>query len=258
MEITMTDRRATAGIFAAYFVVFMTAFFVLGGLFEFPDILREEASYRFSLFQSTQGGIVIAYYAMVVSSVLQVFMAVSLFTVLSGSRTLNLLGLASGIAAGVFQVLGYARWVTVIPVLSDTLNAGSLPADTVFALERMLNSYLGMGIGEHLGTLFLALWLPFAAIAAKGTSFIPRGVRTLMLASGWALTLVAMEALGGVFAPIGVFTVALWGVFYAFILVFVTALVKPLRGQETASVHWGVWLFAGVFWLGNVIPSFIG
>lgn len=228
----------------AYFLLFMAAFFVLAASFEFP-------------FPANQGIIVIAYYAMVATSILQVFMAEVLFRVLSDSRTLNLLALVAGVAAGILQIIGYARWFTAIPVLSDSLNSGALLEETVFALERMLNAYLGMGLGEHAGTLFMALWLVFAGLAARETTFIPRSVRFLMLASGWALGLVALEARGGPFVGLGSLTVALWGVFYAFIIVSVAALLNDSCDNSPASIHWGLWIFTVVFWLGNVIPAFL-
>ena len=254
----MTDRRTSAGIFSMYFVLFMAAFFVLGALFEFPGILREEPAYRFGLFEANRAGIVGAYYVMVFTSVLQIFMAVSLYRVLTDGGTMGLFGMVSGIAAGIFQVLGYIRWVVLVPALADTLNAGIQAPAEVFATESLINAYLGMGIGEHLGTLFLAAWLIFSSIAARKTVYLPRGVRMMMAASGWLLVPVALEALGGAFSFIGIFSVALWGVFYTFIVVFVVALLQRSKDGVSARIHWGIWLAAFAFWLANVVPAFLG
>lgn len=71
------------------------------------------------------------------------------------------LSIGFGVLAGLVQTLGLSRWVFLVPGLAARFVAPSA-SETERAVSTSLfdaaNAYLGMGVGEHLGYLFTALW----------------------------------------------------------------------------------------------------
>ncbi|MGC4044423.1 MAG: DUF4386 family protein [Armatimonas sp.] len=79
---------------------------------------------------------------------------------------------AFGIAAGLMQAAGLARWVFLVPALAaryvETQDVGEqLALRTVF---QAFHSYAGNGLGEHLGYLFTGLWTILIALGLRKTS----------------------------------------------------------------------------------------
>jgi len=245
-----TESRWTAGLFLGFFGLLMAGWFTLIAAFHFPDILRESPQARFDLFLKHQGVIVPAYYAMSLTAALQAFMAVALYRLVRKDGLLDMAALAAGVMAGIFQMLGFFRWIILIPALGDALSSGRMPADAVYALEKFANTYLGMTVGEHMGTLFAALWLVLVAVRLLRDALWGRALAVLALGSGVALLIASLENLVPAFAFIGSLTAALWGLYLTWVLLMAVSLLtrKPLHGA------W--WVLGAVFYAGNVVPAF--
>jgi len=245
------ESRWSAGVFLAFFVSLMVGWLTLMSVFDFPDILRAAPEARFTLFQAREAIIVPAYYALALSSALQLFMAVAMYRLVGKSGLLDLSALAAGVAGGIFQMLGFFRWVILIPALSRALAAGEMPADTVFAFERFANTYLGMTVGEHLGSLLVGLWMLCLGVRLVREAHWGKALAWLALASALALLLTSLENLGPGFAWIGVLTAALWGLYLTWVLLMAVAFLS----RRAPGTGW--WIFGGLFYLGNVLPSFL-
>jgi len=81
-------------------------------------------------------------------------MAVAIYQLTKKNRLLDLFAVTSGVLSGIFQMLGFFRWVILIPMLSNAYNAREIDSETIFFLEKFANTYMGMTVGEHLGSLF--------------------------------------------------------------------------------------------------------
>ena len=68
---TKTDYKITALALLGFFLLIIVGNLMLASAFDFPDILRRSPEERFALFQANQGSIVLAYYMMSVTSILQ-------------------------------------------------------------------------------------------------------------------------------------------------------------------------------------------
>jgi hypothetical protein len=77
--ITQKDFKATSILFMLFFIFIIAGNLMLASTFNFPDILRESAVDRFSLFRQNEGAIVPWYYVMGLTSIIQIFMAVAMF-----------------------------------------------------------------------------------------------------------------------------------------------------------------------------------
>ena len=169
-------QRITGIIMILYFLLTLISFFVLQAVFEFPDILRASGDHRFELFQKNQTFIVPAYYLWTITGLLQIFMAVQLYSLSTIKNNLGNAAIVAGILSGVFQVTGYIRWIVLVPLLSSGYKSGEIPHNMVFFLEKIMNSYLGMTLGEHLGNLFLGIWLVLLGFQFRNEKIIHKSM----------------------------------------------------------------------------------
>lgn len=199
-------RRVTASLFVLEFFLATVPFFVLSAVFEFPDILREGADKVLPLFAQNQSVIVPTYYVFMLSSVLLIPLALLLRRVLVGAGTVSvLLDIATifGVTAGITQFLGFVRWPFMMPYLAQTyLDPSSSPATraAVSVVYESFNRYAGMAIGEHLGWLFLGLWLVTVSAALYGRLNRWLGGAALLL--GVCFLVSIGEQFGGSAAPL--------------------------------------------------------
>src|SRR5512145_959608 len=105
-----------------------------------------------------------------------------------------------GVIAGVVQMLGFIRWIFLVPTLASTYLNPSTSEATRAAIEVTFvafNQYAGVGVGEHLGYLFTALWSILIALAMPVSNYF----------SAWLCWMGAILAVGillGALEPAGV------------------------------------------------------
>lgn len=255
---TKTDYKVTASIFMAFFLLIVVGNLMLASSFNFPDILRESPEVRFTLFQNNQGTIIPTYYLMGLTSILQIFMAVAMYRLTKKDRLLDLFALTAGVLSGVFQVLGFFRWVILIPMLSNAYNTKEISSEVIFFLEKFANTYLGMTVGEHLGSLFTGLWLITLGIALVKNAAFDKKLSWLGLVSGIALSIQSYEPVNSsAFSFLATISIALWALYVVWVLIMSILLFQKKDETSLQTVHWGVWLFGLVLYLANVIPALL-
>ena len=253
-----TDYKVTAAVFMGFFLLIIVGNLTLASSFDFPDILRKSPDERFTLFQANQGIIVLAYYIMSMTSILQVYMAVAMYQITKKGRMLDLFAVTTGILSGVFQMLGFFRWVILIPMLSNAYNAKEIEPEIVFFLEKFANTYMGMTVGEHLGSLFTGLWLIALGVILVQNKAFDKKLSWLGLISGVALFIQSYESVNAsALSFLGEISIALWALYVVWALIMSIMLFQKKDETSPQKVHWGVWLFGVVLYLANVIPSFL-
>jgi len=139
---------------------FNANFALLGKRFEYPDILRRSTSEVLERFRAGASGLIVLWWAFMLSGLLLIAGAVLLGQSL-GFGGIVPLATAIGVIAGLVQKLGLLRWVYVVPGLARSYADPTLGPEqrevhaTVF---REAHQYLGVGVGEHLGYLFTGIW----------------------------------------------------------------------------------------------------
>jgi len=254
--ITKTDYKVTAAIFLAFFLLIVVGNLLLASAFNFPDILRESPAKRFTLFQNNQGTIIPAYYMRGLTSILQIFMAVAMYHLTKKGLLVDLFALTAGVLSGVFQVLGFFRWVILIPMLSNAYTAQEISPEVIFFQEKFANTYLGMTIGEHLGSLFTGLWLIALGIVLVKNITFDKKLSWLGLVSGIALFIQSYESVNSsALSFLGDISIVLWALYVVWALIMAIMLLQKKDETSPQMVHWGIWLFGLVLYLINVIPS---
>lgn len=156
------DRILSGALMIAVPVVFATGFTGLQMVFEYPDILRHPAGEVLTRF--AEGGVELHlfWYAMMAAALAFIPAAIALaLHYWKSNPTIAAFSAGFGILGGLVQALGLLRWVMLVPALAATYvapDATEAQKDIAVALFDAANRYLGMGVGEHLGYLFTALW----------------------------------------------------------------------------------------------------
>jgi hypothetical protein len=182
-------------------ILFMAAFTLLQVNFEYPDILRQPAVTVMEKFVAGGSGLIINWYLMVVSSILFIPISVMLHPYLAREHTPYLTtATVLGVTAGVVQMLGFIRWPFLVPTLASTYLNPSTSEATRAAIDvtfTAFNQYAGVGVGEHLGYLFTALWTILIALAMPKSKYFSAWL-------GWTGIVLAVGILLGMLEPAGV------------------------------------------------------
>jgi hypothetical protein len=141
---------------------FNSFFTLLSINFEYPDILRFPTGYVLERYHSGGSTLTLQWYGMVIVSLLFIPMALFMHRILA-DEDIPYLGLATtfGVLAGAANVLGFMRWVFLVPHLAEMyVNPASSEAtkEAVKVVFEAFHLYAGFSIGEHLGYTFIALW----------------------------------------------------------------------------------------------------
>ena len=219
-------HRIFAGVLLIFTpILFMTAFTLLQINFEYPDILRQPAIIVMEKFIAGGSGLIANWYAMVLSAILFIPISILLHPFLAQKDSnLMQLGTIFGVTAGIVEMLGFIRWPFLVPSLAQTYLDPATSEATRAALAvtfSAFNQYAGVGIGEHLGYMFTALWTIIIGIAMMKSPRFPGWL-------GWAGIVSATGILSGLLEPAGV----------------------PLAGliNAIAYIAWAIWMvIAGIF-----------
>jgi Domain of unknown function (DUF4386) len=181
----MTSRHLVVALLVLAVVLVNAAFIGLGSVFEYPDILQEDADEILEKFRADEGTIVALFSMLALGAALLAPIAVILGRL--ADNDLGRWSIRVGIAAAAVQVIGLLRWPLIVPGLADDNDADTF--DTVHTL-------LGTVVGETFGYALTAVWTVLI-IFALGRHLAGRWFEFL------GLTAAALIALG-VLVPLDV------------------------------------------------------
>lgn len=181
----MTSRRLVVGLLVLAVVLVNAAFIGLGSVFEYPDILQEDADEILEKFRADEGTIVALFSMLALGAALLAPIAVILGRL--ADNDLGRWSIRVGIAAAAVQVIGLLRWPLIVPGLADDNDTDTF--DTIHTL-------LGTVVGETFGYALTAVWTVLI-IFALGRRLAGRWFEFLGLA---AAALIAL----GVLVPLDV------------------------------------------------------
>ena len=179
-------------------VWFNTTFALLGRRFDYPDILRRPSGEILERFRAGGSGLILLWWAFMLSGLLLVVAAVLLGQVL-GLGGVVVVAATFGVLAGLVQMLGLLRWVYVVPALARAYTDPTLrpeQREVSVAVFKALHQYLGVGVGEHLGYLFTGIWSVSIGVGLVQVAALPWWLGWPGMVIGLGLVVGSAEFLG--------------------------------------------------------------
>jgi hypothetical protein len=144
-------------------VLFGVAATVLSSSFEWPDILRRDPDYVLTKYDEGGDSLLFTWFAVAWTYFLLIFPVVLLGRLLDQGGRSSLVPLATtiGVVAVIASVVGFLRWVFVVPDLAELYFAADATDATragVVASYTAQHQYGGTLLGEHVGQLLSVIW----------------------------------------------------------------------------------------------------
>jgi hypothetical protein len=164
----MNASRLTGALLVVVPLVFTAGFTGLQMVFDYPGILRHPAGELLNRFAAGGSDLQAYWYLMFLAGVMLIPLAIG--WAVGNFREYPLeasLAGAFGAVAGLVQAMGLLRWTVLVPSLAAAYTApGAGDLDKALATSAFdtANAYLGMGVGEHMGYLFTALFTVMVAL----------------------------------------------------------------------------------------------
>jgi hypothetical protein len=169
-------RRTTGGLFVFGALAFTAAATLLASAFEWPDILRQPASVVLPAFMAGGTSLVWIWFATAWTYAILAVPILLLPAVLGRSADPVLrAATAVGATSVLLSLIGFLRWVFVVPPLAETYVAGDATMKTAIdAAWTAQHQFGGALLGEHLGQLLVIGWSITVSAIIVRTRALPR------------------------------------------------------------------------------------
>jgi hypothetical protein len=180
-------RRTTGALFLGGALAFAAAATALSSTFDWPDILREPAAVVLPAFVAGGTGLVWTWLATAWTYAILV-VPILLLPAALGRRSDPVLRAATyvGATSVVLALIGFLRWVFVVPALADSYVTGDATTQAaVDAAWTAQHQFGGALLGEHLGQLLALGWSVTLSVIILRTRVLPRwlGVTGLVVSA---------------------------------------------------------------------------
>ena len=237
----LTLRRVTGLLFLISALAFATAATMLSATFDWPDILREPADVVLMRFAAGGSTLVWIWFATAWTYGL-LLVPILLLPMALGRRDDAALWVATfaGAISVVLALIGFLRWVFVVPPLAQMYRDGDAANRTALAAAWLAQHQFGGALlGEHLGQLLGIGWSVILSIVVLRSRILPRwlGVLGLLVSVLYLFNQgdILATALPGfpVFDLAGLLGSSGWGLWVA--ALGVTLLLRPRTGPRNAA-----------------------
>jgi hypothetical protein len=234
-------RRTTGTLFVAGALAFGGAATALSSTFDWPDILREPADVVLPAVVAGGTSLVWAWFATAWTYAI-LLIPILLLPMVLGRRSDPVLRVATyvGATSVVLSLIGFLRWVFVVPPLADSYVSGNaVTRAAVDAAWTAQHQFGGALLGEHLGQLLAVAWSVAVSVIILRTRVLPRwlGVAGLVASALYLTNQGDILATAVPGFPVwnlgGLIGSTSWGLWVAVLGVLV--LLRPARANRTAS-----------------------
>jgi hypothetical protein len=169
-------RIVTGGLFIVSALAFAAAATALAMMFNWPDVLREPAEAVLPAFTAGGPALIGAWFAAAWTYGLLAIPILLLPAALGvqGNPALKVATYA-GAASVILSLIGFLRWVFVVPALASAYAAGDEQTrSAVAAAWTAQHQFGGALLGEHLGQLLVIAWSATVSITILRSAVLPR------------------------------------------------------------------------------------
>ena len=174
-------RRVTGWLFIVGAVAFAVAAATLSSTFDWPDILREPAAVVLPAYVAGGTSLVWTWFATAWTYAI-LLAPILLLPAALGRRDDPVLRAVTfvGAASVLLSLIGFLRWVFVVPALADSYVTGDPTTKAAAAAAwTAQHQFGGALLGEHLGQLLAIAWSITVSLLILRTQMLPRW-------TGWA------------------------------------------------------------------------
>ncbi|HEV2928004.1 MAG TPA: DUF4386 domain-containing protein, partial [Propionibacteriaceae bacterium] len=185
-------RRVTGWLFVVGAVTFAVAATILSSTFEWPDILREPPEVVLPAFVAGGTSLIWTWFAVAWTYAI-LLVPILLLPAALGRRDDPVLRAATFVGASsvLLSLIGFLRWVFVVPALADSYAAGDPTTKAaVAAAWTAQHQFGGALLGEHLGQLLVIGWSITVSVVILRSGVLARWV-------GWAGLVASVLYLSG-------------------------------------------------------------
>ena len=162
--------------------------------FDYPDILRAPVGQILTQFQAGGNALIYTWLAFAWVGLPMLFGAIMLKRVLEKENSRFLATATTlGVIGFVVQVIGLLRWVFVVPEIARLYTdptTTSTARESLAVLFMGINQFGGVVLGEHMGQLFIILWMSMISAVIYRSPLFARWVAWL----GWIASAVYLLA----------------------------------------------------------------
>jgi hypothetical protein len=238
---TRAMRRTTGVLFIVGAIAFAAAASLLSATFNWPDILREPADVVLMEFAAGGASLVWTWF---VTAWTYAILAVPILLLPAalGRRDDAALWVATfaGAISVILALIGFLRWVFVVPPLARLYQEGDSATRTAVAAAWLAQHQFGGALlGEHLGQLLGIAWSVTLSIIVLRSGVLPRwiGVAGLIVSALYLFNQgdILATAIPGfpVFDLAGLIGSSGWGLWIA--ALGVTLLLRPKAADQTSA-----------------------
>ncbi|WP_059009976.1 DUF4386 family protein [Streptomyces specialis] len=182
---TRSAHTVTGALLIGGALIVNAAFVLLGGAFDYPDVLQRPGAEVLTRFHADAPLIAALFTLLALGAATLAPIALRTARLAGGGRTARAAAV-TGVAAAAVQVAGLLRWPLLVPPLAaraaDPTRPAAERADAVDRFETF-HTVLGQLVGETLGYLLTAAWTVLIVTALRRASLIGRPVAVLALVS---------------------------------------------------------------------------
>lgn len=163
--------RLTGFLFLAATLLFLAAATILSATFDWPDILREPPDVVLPAFVAGGTSLVWTWFAVAWTYAILAVPILLLPAALGRQSGLALkVATYAGAASVLLSLIGFLRWVFVVPPLAAAYVGGDEAAGSAWMAQHQ---YGGALLGEHLGQLLAIAWSVTVSIVIVRTRVLP-------------------------------------------------------------------------------------
>jgi hypothetical protein len=151
---------------------------VLTIIFDYPDILRQDAGFILPKFHEGGSSLIITWFLFAILGIPLIIAYILIGQKLENKLSFVRWATTLGVISGIVQIIGLLRWTFVVPVLANNFVASVSEAskETNKIVFQTVHQYGGVLLGEHLGQLFTVIWTIMIAYGFSKLRLFPKWI----------------------------------------------------------------------------------
>ena len=177
----MKAQKTTGWLLIAGAIGVFIPYTILTMIFNYPDILREDAGAILTKFHAGGSSLIFTWWAFAILGLPLLIAYIKIGQQMEGQFGFIKWVTTLGVISGIVQIIGLLRWVFVVPVIANNYVATTDPVAQQIAKSsfQMIHQFGGVLLGEYIGQLFTIIWTILISYAFLKSNYFPKWVSWL-------------------------------------------------------------------------------